>query len=111
MSRALQAATRVRPPSEANRTSTAVTAATASAAIATGATKEDHWFSCICTSAFNINFSDDGTSTLTNPATTYFFAANTVYDFVLFGKNTHFKVTAQATGTFLHWKSSRNQVV
>jgi len=104
----LVSAARVRPPSQNNRTETAVVAATASSSIATSALSPDHWFSCICESAFNINFSDTGADTVTNPSAEYLFAANTIYSFELNQTNTHFKVTAESTGVFLHWRSSRS---
>ena len=102
-------ATRVRPPSTNNKTETALTAATPTAALATGATRSDTWLMISINVAFNITFNDDGDTADTDPANpgdNPAFPAG-VYSFELNTKNRKFKVTPNANGRMCHWRSSR----
>jgi hypothetical protein len=97
----------ITPPTTANSTATSGTAATASSAIAASPTSKEFWVTIICSSAFNVTFSSDGTSTITDPANSGVFASGTPYSFCLNTKNSHYKFTPTANCTFLLWKSSR----
>jgi hypothetical protein len=80
-----------------------VTAATPTSATATGAGAGGTFFSFAVGVAFNIRF---GGSTVANPADTASFPAG-MYSVYLNGAQTHFKITANATGKATYWKSSR----
>lgn len=106
------------PPSEHNATnldlssgaaSTAqdIGAATGGAGAGKGLGVGGRYFCWICTKTHNVRFSDDGTSTVTDPATKYYFAANVLYSVRLSQLNTHFKATASADGSLLWWIGSR----
>lgn len=101
-------ASSVVPPTEQNATELALTSGTASAATAMNGGEGGRWFSWICTATHNIRLSGDGSSTITNPSTSYFFAANTVYSVELNKQNTYFKIKASADGSVLYWLSSRS---
>lgn len=91
-------------PTHANKTHTAVTAASPSSAIATGVGDgSDYVLNVICTADFNISFSADGTDTITNPADNSAFPQDTLLRFRLCKKNSHFKATPQANGTLTTW--------
>jgi hypothetical protein len=90
------------------KTSFATVSGTASAAKATSVGEGGRWISVMCTQTFNLTFSDDGTSTVTDPAAEYYFAANVVYSFELTKRNSHFKVKTSADGFCLYWLSSRS---
>jgi hypothetical protein len=96
----------------------ALVAATPSAATATGTTTAQTtaalnrtagpgWYSFAVSTPFSIAFSADGSSTITDPTDTQDFPAG-VYDFWLTALNSHFKITAHATGDVQYWKSSQN---
>ncbi len=98
----------MRCPSTHNRTVLAVTIATPSAATATGLGDANRVLMVMCTSAFNILFSDgDDGSTVADPANNSLFAAQTAYPFELNKTNTHFKVTAAASGSFEYFWAER----
>ena len=98
------------PPTESNATALALVSATASASTATGCGEGGRWFSWVCTQTHNVRFSadGDGAGTITDPATDYYFAANTVYSVQLNKQNSHVKWTASATAKVLYWLSSRS---
>lgn len=102
LGRIAQASRRL-PPRASNETETSLTAATPTAAIATGvpADKGMH-FTIAVSVAFNIRFGDSG---VTNPADTAAFVAG-VYDFFLAPTDTFYKVTANANGKCKSWISS-----
>lgn len=104
---AADSAAQIAPPTTANKTQTAGTAATASNSIATGADSKEYWLTVICSAAFNLTFSSDGTSTITNPSDTGVFAAGVPYSFCLNKQNSHYKFTPAANCNFLSWRSSR----
>lgn len=91
-------------PTHANKTHTSVTAATPSSAIATGVGAGSDWvINVTCSADFNISFSDDGTSTITNPADNSAFPQDTVLRFRLCKQNSHYKITPQANGVATTW--------
>lgn len=91
-------------PTTANKTETALTAATATASIATGVGDgSDCVLNVAVSQAFNIAFSADGTNTVTNPADASAFPAG-LYRFRLCSKNSHYKITAVANGFAASWK-------
>lgn len=98
----------MKPPTVNSVLNTALAATTASAAIATNvAGSSQRELSVVCSQPFDILFSDDGTSTISNPASTGCFAAGIVHTFQLGPKNTHFKAIAGTAGTLKTWLSSR----
>lgn len=80
------------------------TAATAAAGV-TGtalAGGSDWIINIVCNQAFNITFTDDGTSTITNPADNSAFPAGS-YRWRLSSKNSHFEFTPVANCILTHW--------
>jgi hypothetical protein len=99
----------MKPPTNNNKVDTTLVANTASAAIPTGVGEaKDRQISVISTADFDVVFSDNGTSTITNPVGTVLpFLARTLYTFELSPKNTHYKAITAGAATFRHWLSSR----
>jgi hypothetical protein len=92
------------PPATGNATETSCTAATATAAVATGVGEtNDRWISVAVSQPFNILFGESGVAA---PANTGVFPPG-VHSFILNRMLTHFRVTTTANGTCLSWKSSR----
>lgn len=95
----------IAPP--VTKTTTALVAATASSAVATGADNKEYWITVISSTPFDITFSANGTSTITDPTNTGVFSAGVPYSFCLNSKNSHYKIIGTANGFAVHWRSSR----
>lgn len=89
----------------------ACVAATPSSATATGvATYGPGHYTFAVGAAFQISFTyDKNATTIDDPADDASFPAG-AYDFYLDGRNTHFKITANATAVCLFWKSGDGKV-
>lgn len=87
------------PGQKTHISGTAATMAAGTTGVGAGS---DWVINVVCTAAFNITFSADGTSAITDPANNSAFPAG-AYRWRLCSKNSHFEFTPAANCTLTHW--------
>jgi hypothetical protein len=98
----LQQAAMMKPP--VNATETALTGTTQSGILALTGVK-GVFYSFICTTTFNLNFSESAT-VVTEPSVAYVFAANTLYSFACSAQIKAFRAKSSADATLKWWRST-----